>query len=138
MLRVLKPGGTIAFSTWPPELLVGRMSVVTARYLPPPPPGVQPPMLWGDPKIVTQRLGSLVKDLSFDRATMLVPALSPSHHRVVSEKSAGTTVRVVAALKDSDPARLEQFRREYDALASEYFEDNLLRQDFLITRATKV
>ena len=24
MLRVLKPGGTIAFSTWPPELFVGR------------------------------------------------------------------------------------------------------------------
>src|SRR5258705_6009830 len=24
MLRVLKPGGTIAFSTWPPELLVGQ------------------------------------------------------------------------------------------------------------------
>src|SRR5881628_248600 len=25
MLRVLKPGGTIAFSTWPPELFMGRM-----------------------------------------------------------------------------------------------------------------
>src|SRR6266516_4415798 len=24
MLRVLKPSGTIAFSTWPPELLIGR------------------------------------------------------------------------------------------------------------------
>src|SRR5205085_2258788 len=25
MLRVLKPGGTVAFATWPPELLIGRM-----------------------------------------------------------------------------------------------------------------
>ena len=47
-------------------------------------------------------------------------------------------VRLVASLEESDPAKLEQFRGEYDALASEYFEDNLLRQDYLITRATKI
>jgi hypothetical protein len=45
---------------------------------------------------------------------------------------------MVAMLQDSDPAKLEQFRREYEALAEEYFEDNLLRQDYLITRATKI
>ncbi|MGA7796894.1 MAG: class I SAM-dependent methyltransferase [Candidatus Acidiferrales bacterium] len=138
MLRVLKPGGTIAFSTWPPELFVGRMFALTASYMPPPPPGVAPPPLWGDPNIVRQRLGSAVKDIFFDRATMLVPALSPSHHRRASEKSAGAMVRLVASLEESDPATLEKFRREYDSLASEYFEDNLLRQDYLITRATKI
>ncbi|HMN83429.1 MAG TPA: class I SAM-dependent methyltransferase, partial [Burkholderiaceae bacterium] len=42
MLRVLKPGGTIAFSTWPPDQLVGQMFALTARYAPPPPPGVSP------------------------------------------------------------------------------------------------
>jgi ubiquinone/menaquinone biosynthesis C-methylase UbiE len=138
MLRVLKPGGTIAFSTWPPELFVGRMFAVTASYLPPPPPGVAPPPQWGDPNIVRQRLGSAVKDILFDRATMLIPALSTSHQRMAAEKSAGAMVRLVASLEQSDPARLEQLRREYVALASEYFEDNLLRQDYLITRATKI
>ena len=39
MLRVLKPGGTIAFSTWPPELLVGRSFAMMGKYAPPPPPG---------------------------------------------------------------------------------------------------
>src|SRR6202521_3802939 len=43
MLRVLKPGGVIAFSTWPPELFVGQMFAPSARYTPPPPPGVAPP-----------------------------------------------------------------------------------------------
>jgi len=138
MLRVLKPGGTIAFSTWPPELFVGRMFTLTASYMPPPPRGVTPRPEWGDPNIVRQRLGSAVRDLLFDRATMLVPALSPSHHRRASEKSAGSMVRLIAELEGSDPAKLEKFRREYDALASEYFEDNLLRQDYLITRATKI
>jgi SAM-dependent methyltransferase len=137
MLRVLKPGGTIAFSTWPPELFIGRIFSLSASYMPPPPPGVAPPPQWGDPNIIRERLGTAVKDILFDRATMLVPALSPSHHRRASEKSSGAMVRLVATLESSDPAKLAQFRREYDALAGEYFEDNLIRQDFLMTRATK-
>src|SRR5579885_473227 len=34
MLRVLKPGGTIAFSTWPPEMFIGKMFALTGKYLP--------------------------------------------------------------------------------------------------------
>ena len=68
MLRVLKPGGTIAFSTWPPELLVGRRFAQVARYLPPPPIPVAPPPLWGDPTVIRERLGAAVKDIVFDRS----------------------------------------------------------------------
>jgi SAM-dependent methyltransferase len=138
MLRVLESGGTIAFSSWPPELLVGRVFALTAGYLPPPPPGVAPPMQWGEPSIIRQRLGAAVKDVIFDHATMLIPALSLAHHRLNAEKSSGSIVRLVTVLKAGDPAKLDQFRREYDALVSEYFENNLVRQDYLITRATKV
>ena len=138
MLRVLKPGGTIAFSTWPPDFFVGRMFALSAKYMPPPPQAVPPPPMWGDPNVVRQRLGSAVKEIHFDRERMVVPALSPSHHRTAAEKSAGALVRLVAILQGTDLAKLEQFRQEYDALAEEYFEDNLLRQDYLITRATKV
>lgn len=138
MLRVLRSGGTIAFATWPPELFVGQTFALTARYLPPPPVAAAPPPLWGDPNVVRQRLGSAVKDILFDRATMLVPALSPAHHRESAERSAGAVVRLVAALRESDPARLAEFQREYEAIAGNYFSDNLVRQDYLITRATKV
>jgi ubiquinone/menaquinone biosynthesis C-methylase UbiE len=138
MLRVLKPGGTIAFSTWPPELFVGRMFALTASYLPPPPPGVAPPAQWGDPTIVRQRLGDAVKDLVFDRAVMQVFALSPAHHRAVMEHSAGPVVRLVEELSSTAPEKLAEFRRRYEALTAEYFEENIIRQDYLITRATKV
>src|SRR5256885_7567007 len=67
MLRVLKPGGTIAFSTWPPDLFVGRMFALVGSYLPPPPPGVSPPPQWGDPNIIRERLGAHVRDIVFDR-----------------------------------------------------------------------
>jgi len=138
MLRVLKPGGTIAFSTWPPELFVGRTFVLVGRYSPPPPPGVAPPFQWGDPNIVRERLGSAVKDIVFERDRMLIPGLSVPHYRTFFERTAGPVLKLVNTLSSSDPARLAQFRQEFDALISDYLRDNVVRQDYLLTRAAKV
>ena len=137
MLRVLKTGGVIAFHTWPPELMIGKMFALTASYLPPPPdPKPAPPWQWGDPNIVLQRLGSAVHEVTFDRGQQVTPALSPQHYRKLIEGSGGPIVRLVQALKD-DPDRLARFRREYDEIVSHYFDGNVVRQDFLQTRATK-
>jgi SAM-dependent methyltransferase len=138
MLRVLKPGGTIAFSTWPPELFVGRTLALAGRYAPPPPPGLMPPSLWGDPQVVSERLGTAVRDIAFDRATIPVPALSVGHFREVIERSAGPLVKLVESLSAADPQKLATFRREYDAITAEYYDGNIVRQDYLITRAVKV
>jgi hypothetical protein len=69
---------------------------------------------------------------------MLVPALSPQHVRMRAEKSVGPLIKVVETLSASDPAKLAAFRREYEALVAEYYEENTVRQDYLLTRATKV
>jgi len=138
MLRVLKRGGTITFSTWPPELLIGRFFTLVSSNLPPPPPGVSPPPQWGDPSIVRERLGAGVKGLTFERDIMVFPTLSPSHHREFMERTVGPMLKLVATLEGSDPARLEAFRRDYEKLAAEYFEANTLRQSYLMTRAIKV
>jgi len=137
MLRVLKPGGTIAFSTWPPEMFIGRMFALVGQFMPPPPPGVSPPPQWGDPAIVRERLGSAVKDILFGRDVIQAPALSPAHYRDVTEKTAGPVVKLVEALSSSDPEKLNQFRAAYDALTSLYFDQNFIRQDYLLTRGTK-
>lgn len=137
LLRVLKPGGTLAFSTWPPELFVGRVFALVGRYSPPPPPGVSPPAPWGDPNVVRERLGEAVKDIVFDRARLQAPSLSPQHTRDTMERTAGPVIKLVEALTGQDPARLEAFRRDYEALVSEYRDDNVVRQDYLMTRATK-
>lgn len=135
MLRVLKPGGRIAFSTWPPELLIGQMFAMTARYLPPP-PGVAPTSVWGDPNVVRQRLGEAVATLEFDRADMWIPALSPQHYRANMELTAAPVAKLVAMLAN-DPQRLAAFRGELDALVENFFERNRVRQSFLMTRAIK-
>lgn len=135
MLRVLKPGGTVAFSTWPPEHYVGQMFALVGRFVPPP-PGVAPPPQWGDPNIIRQRLGDAVTDIVFDRAVMSFPALSPQHYRKSVEETLGPVVKLVAALKD-EPAKLAAFRAELDGFVARYFENNVVRQHYLMTRATK-
>src|SRR4051812_4016515 len=47
LLRVTRPGGTIAVSAWTPEGLNGQLFIAMGRHTPPPPPGFQPPVLWG-------------------------------------------------------------------------------------------
>jgi hypothetical protein len=103
-------------STWPPELLIGSSFKLVASYMPPPPSGVSPPPQWGDIAMVRERLGSAVKDILFDRACMLFPALSVQNYRDYLERTAGPMLKLIAP----------------------YFEDNIVRQDYLLTRAVKV
>lgn len=138
MLRVIKPGGTIAFSTWPPELFVAQIFGLISRYAPPPPVEVPTPALWGEPAVIRERLGKGVRDIVFTRETMLVTSLSPQHSRTQVERTAGPVVKLVAALAERDPDRLAQFRREFESLIATYFHENTVRQDYLMTRAIKV
>jgi SAM-dependent methyltransferase len=139
MLRVLKVGGRLAFSTWPPEHFPGRMFTLLADHAPPP-PGAEPPAppaLWGDPNVVRQRLGAAVDGLNFARGTMTTPALSLAHFRVAQEKTIGLLGKIVASL-ENEPAKLSSFRADFEAMASEAYADNAMRFPFLMTRATKL
>jgi SAM-dependent methyltransferase len=137
MLRVLRPGGVIAFSTWPPDLLIGRMFALVGRQMPPPPPGVASPAEWGDRAVIRERLGAAVRDVTFETATMFTPALSPRHFRVLMEQAVGPVRKVVETLGDGDPAKLAAFRSAHEALAGEYFRENAIVQEYLMTRAIK-
>jgi SAM-dependent methyltransferase len=135
MLRVLKPGGTIAFSTWPPEHFVGQMFALVGKYQPPP-PGAAPPPQWGDPNIVRQRLGEAVTNIVFDRGVMYFPTLSPQHYRKALEETLGPVVKLVQTLQ-GDAATLATFRAELDGCIGSHLENNVLRQHYLMTRAIK-
>ena len=136
MLRVLKPGGIIAFATWPGEQLIGRLFSLNAKYVPPP-QGVASPVQWGDVAIVRQRLGDSVKRLHSERGIMGIPTLSPRHLRLFQEAKTGPFIRTVQALQ-YDPARLESWRNEVDEMVSEYLHDNVVRHEYLLTRAIKI
>jgi SAM-dependent methyltransferase len=47
LVRVCRPGGTIALLSWTPEGQIGALFRTIGPFAPPPPPGVQPAPLWG-------------------------------------------------------------------------------------------
>lgn len=137
MLRVLKPGGVVAFSSWPPEHFNGKNFALIAKYLPKPKIEIPATSDWGNVQIVQQRLGSRVKDLRFERNLMPVTALSPAHFRINSEKHTGVMIHLVQTLKD-DPEKLAAFRKEFELHIAEHLEDNIVKQHYLMTRAVKL
>jgi SAM-dependent methyltransferase len=141
MLRVLKPGGRLAFSTWPPDHFTGRMFALLASYMPPPPPDAPrpaPPPMWGDPNVVRERLGTRVKDLVFERDTLVAPTLGPRYSRHFMEQSLGPLASLAATLEAKDPPRLAKLRAELEELFVDIIHGNEQRQHFLMSRATKV
>ncbi len=60
--RVLKPGGRLAMANWNPQSFSGRMFKVGAQHVPPP-PGIAPPVLWGDEATVRARLAPYFVDV---------------------------------------------------------------------------
>lgn len=103
------------------------------------PPGVDlpAPPLWGDPNVVCERLGSAVKDLVFERDTMVAASLSPRHSLAALETTLGPLVKIVALLAN-DPPRLARLRTDLLAQIEAIFRDNATHQHFLLTRATKL
>ena len=115
----------------------GSFFKINGKYGPPPPEGVQSPVLWGNVDIISERLGSHVSEITFDRDKLVMPGLSIQHVRSVFETTAGPLKKMVQAFA-SDPEKLTNLRNEIDDAIFNYFEDNFLRMDYLMTRAKKV
>ena len=134
MRRVLKPGGRIAFATWPPEHFVGQFFALVARHSPPPPEGAVPPPLWGAVAAVRERLSNGFGTPFFERGVMKVPALSLPHLWNYLSASIGPLQKIVERLA-GEPDKLAAVRQEMIELAEPYFSSNIMHQDYLLTRA---
>ncbi|HEV2595039.1 MAG TPA: methyltransferase domain-containing protein [Sphingomicrobium sp.] len=134
MRRVLKSGGRIAFATWPPEHFVGRFFAFVARYSPAPPEGAVPPPLWGSIPVVTERLSRDFDSPFFERGVMRVPALSLTHLWLYMSASIGPLQKIVERYIN-EPEELRTIRQGMIELAAPYFSNNIMHQDYLLTRA---
>ena len=57
LVRVTRPGGTIALASWTPDSFVGAMFRTVAAHVPPP-RGVASPLLWGDESYLNSLFGA--------------------------------------------------------------------------------
>jgi SAM-dependent methyltransferase len=65
LLRVCKPGGTIAMGNWTPQGFVGQMFKTIAKFIAP--SGAPSPVLWGDEATVRERFGAGLSELRLAR-----------------------------------------------------------------------
>jgi SAM-dependent methyltransferase len=133
MLRVLRPGGRIAFTTWPAEHATGVILKAVAVHVPPP-AGIPSPLAWGDPQTVKERLGPGVKDIVFQRGVVRFYALGPAHVWTIFSTYYGPTIRAVEAV---GPDKVAALRRDFITAIAPFVHDNVLHQDYLLTRAVK-
>ena len=136
LARVLKPGGILAFSTWPKELFMGKFFKLIESFSQPLSPEADSPVLWGDMAVIEDRLKDDFDHIEFGRDTMFAPTMSPAHMLKLFEKNAGPLANLVKALAD-DPDKLSDLRTSALLLIEKFFSENFLRQDFIMTRCIK-
>src|ERR1700754_1146629 len=71
-VRVTKPGGRLGLINWTPEGHIGQLFATMKPYMPAPPPGAQPPPLWGQEDHVRALLGDRVTDVVTERRMLTV------------------------------------------------------------------
>lgn len=138
LVRVARPGGRIGLVSWTPEGFVGRMLGVLRPHAPTPPPGSQPPVLWGRPEHVAQLLGDRVSELVTERRTVRVDRFSSgTEFREFFKASYGPTIAVYRNIGD-DAARAADVDAALDHLAEEHMDaSGVMEWEYLLVLATR-
>ena len=74
LVRVSRPGGTIGLLSWTPEGMIGALFRTMGPFAPAPPPGAQPPPLWGSEEHVRELFGDHVELRTLERDVLEVTA----------------------------------------------------------------
>jgi ubiquinone/menaquinone biosynthesis C-methylase UbiE len=97
LVRVCRPGGTIAMANWTKTGFIGQMFALVSQFLTP--PDMPAPVLWGDESTVRQRFGSAIADLRLTRVMYRFDyPFSPAGVVDFFRENYGPTNRAFAAL----------------------------------------
>ena len=138
LTRVVRPGGTIGLLSWTPEGFIGQMFATMKPFAPAPPPGAQPPPLWGDEAHVRELLGDRVTDVEARRERLPVDRFgTPEEFRDFFKATYGPTIAVYRALAD-DPARTAELDAALaDLAASHDLGDGRMEWEYLLLTARR-
>jgi SAM-dependent methyltransferase len=139
LVRVTRPGGEIVVAAWTPDGMVGRMFRASAPYMPPPPEGFVPPVMWGEEGHVRGLFADAGVELSFERRTVEFEGPSVEAWVTRDETILGPSVMAKAALEQQ--GRYDELRRDLISLYDEFNEssDGSFRApaEYLVTVARK-
>ena len=72
LVRVCRPGGHVGLINWTPEGFIGQMFAAMKPFAPPPPPGAQPPSLWGSEAHLRELFGDRLQDVHVEKRQLRV------------------------------------------------------------------
>jgi ubiquinone/menaquinone biosynthesis C-methylase UbiE len=116
LLRVCRRGGKIGMANWTPQGMIGELFKVTSSFNPPP-PGAQPPSLWGVEEVVRQRLGSSIRDLQVIPRKVIFRHLTPESWVEFMKTYFGPTIKAHEAAGPRAPeltAAMLEVGRKYN------------------------
>jgi ubiquinone/menaquinone biosynthesis C-methylase UbiE len=116
LLRVSKPGGTIALASWTPDGFIGELFKTVASYVPPP-AGVQSPLLWATERHLRHLFGGGITSLEVKERIFTYRFPSAEDFVAFFRTWYGPTVKAFAALDEKTGDALE---RDLVALAQRY------------------
>jgi ubiquinone/menaquinone biosynthesis C-methylase UbiE len=106
LLRVCRPGGTVALANWTPDGFIGELFRTVARHVPPP-AGVASPMLWGTEAHLRELLSERIAWLETAERTFTLRFRSADEFVSFFRTWYGPTLKAFAALEGSARDALE-------------------------------
>ena len=76
LVRVCKPGGTLALLSWTPEGMIGQLFTTMKPFSAPPPPGASPAPLWGSESHLAELFGDRVAFTTLERSPLEITAFT--------------------------------------------------------------
>jgi ubiquinone/menaquinone biosynthesis C-methylase UbiE len=104
LVRVTKPGGKIALASWTPTGMIGDLFRTVGKYAPPP-PGVQPPVLWGTEEHLAELFGDRVEWIGLTKREYVFRYRSPEHFSEWFRLYYGPITKLAGTLSGDDLAR---------------------------------
>ena len=138
LVRVTRKGGRIGLLSWTPQGFIGRMFATMKPFLPAPPPGAQPPPLWGDPEHVARLLGDSVTEVGWTRQTLRVGRFgSPQEFREFFKAAYGPTIAAYRNLAGR-PERIADLDVALSDLAREHMDhQGVMQWEYLLLTARR-
>jgi SAM-dependent methyltransferase len=137
LARVTKPGGKIGIACWTPEGLVGAMFKLQGSFMPPPPPGVMPPVLWGSVDRVTELFNPFGLELSFTKRMNIFEHADAEGYNEHMEANFGPLVTARNVLGDRWPEMKSKLNDLFAAANTAVGGALRMEGEYLQTIATK-
>ena len=132
LVRVCRPGGTIGLASWTPDGFIGQLFAAMRPFVPAPPPGVQPPPLWGDPTHLEELFGDAVVYRSHEARMLPVDRFAtPEDFRDFFRDKYGPTITAYANVAE-DPQRVAELDDTLTGLAAAFLSGGEMRWEYLL------